>query len=258
MNELQLIKSESFGEVQADIYSNGNDMFMTINQLSKCLGYSDRSGVQKILNRNEYLRKPEFVGRDNLSHPQGGSQETTIFTEDGIYEITMLSGQPKAKQFRAWIRKVLKALRTGEAKIIPTVEIERLKIQAQQDRAKAMLLNAQNRTLKTLMGTIGDKKLSSIAVEVFGIKAIQEATGLDMGQYLPEVAKTYSATEVGERLGISANKVGTLANRYNLKTDEYGITVMDKSPYSSKEVANFRYYEKAIPVLETILAQQSA
>ena len=39
---------------------------------------------------------------------------------------------------------------------------------------------------------------------------------------LPEVKElTYSATEVGEIFGVSKNKIGSLANKHNLKTDEY-------------------------------------
>lgn len=40
MNKLQLIKSEMFGQVQTDIYSNGKEMFMTAAQLGECLEYS--------------------------------------------------------------------------------------------------------------------------------------------------------------------------------------------------------------------------
>ena len=39
--------------------------------------------------------------------------------------------------------------------------------------------------------------------------------------------KTYSAQEIGEKLGISANKVGMLANRNHLKTKQYGAWVND-------------------------------
>ena len=258
MNNLQLIKSEQFGNVTADIYSNGDEMFMTINQLAECLEYSDKSGVQKIVNRNAYLKNNEFSGTDILSLPQGGTQETRIFTEDGIYEITMLSSQPKAKVFRSWIRKLLKSLRKGETTLIETDRLNAIKIQAQQDRAKAMLLNAQNRALKTLMGTISDKKLSPIAVEVFGLKSIQEVTGIDVGNMLPECERTYSATEVGKTLGISANMVGKLANAHNLKTEEYGVFVMDKSRYSSKEVPSFRYNQRGIDKIGFILTEKSA
>lgn len=47
-------------------------------------------------------------------------------------------------------------------------------------------------------------------------------------------------------LGVSANRIGMLANKNNLKTEEYGKKFYDKSRYSSKEVETFRYYENAI------------
>ncbi|MDR2087589.1 MAG: hypothetical protein LBP72_10545 [Dysgonamonadaceae bacterium] len=61
---------------------------------------------------------------------------------------------------------------------------------------------------------------------------------------LPEVEKTYSATEVGKRRDISANLVGKISNKFNLKTPEYGIFVLDKAAGHSKQVSNFRYNEK--------------
>jgi hypothetical protein len=77
------------------------------------------------------------------------------------------------------------------------------------------------------------------------------------GEYLlplPEAEeKTYSASEIGEQLGITANVVGTLTNRHELKTPEYGKLFHDKSRYSNKEVESFRYYETVIPVLKKIL-----
>lgn len=111
---LELVKSENFGTVQADIYSDGNRVFMTIDQLARCLEYADKSGVEKIIQRNGYLKNPEFLGTAKLSVPNRNGfseQETCLFTEDGIYEVTMLSKQPKAREFRAWIREVLKSIR---------------------------------------------------------------------------------------------------------------------------------------------------
>jgi prophage antirepressor-like protein len=110
MKDLQLVKSDHFGEVEADIYSDGADMFMTINQLATCLEYASKSGVENILSRNEYLKKPEFSSTHKL-WVDGKERETRAFNEDGIYEVTFLSGQPKAKKFRAWLREVVKSIR---------------------------------------------------------------------------------------------------------------------------------------------------
>ena len=120
MSTLQLVKSENFGDIRADVYSNGEDMFMTINQLADCLEYLGRDGVEKIIERNPYLKNKEFSVAYRLSATDGKQYNTRVFTEDGIYEVTMISSQPKAKEFRAWIRQVIKGLRRGDIKIVPT------------------------------------------------------------------------------------------------------------------------------------------
>ena len=71
---------------------------------------------------------------------------------------------------------------------------------------------------------------------------------------LPQLKeKTYSATEIGKILGISANTVGKIANANGLKTAEYGEYFHDKSRYSNKEVESFRYYENAIDAFQKII-----
>ncbi len=66
---------------------------------------------------------------------------------------------------------------------------------------------------------------------------------------------TYTAGQIGEMLGISANMVGKLANRYGLKTAEFGETVWDKSPYSAHQCQTFRYYISVVPVLQKLIEE---
>ena len=131
-------------------------------------------------------------------------------------------------------------------------DLEKTKLEIQKTRAEAMALNAKNRAFNTLMKSLDNKKLSPIAVQVFGLKGLEGIFGVDVGNYLPEVEKTYSAKEVGEMLGISANKVGRIANANGLKTPEYGRYVADKSKNSDKEVENFRYNENGVKVLQEL------
>lgn len=58
--------------------------------------------------------------------------------------------------------------------------------------------------------------------------------------------RTLTAKEMANILGITPNKVGIIANKYNLKTENNGCWIHDKAKYCNKEVPNFRYYEKAI------------
>ena len=190
----------------------------------------------------------------------GKQYDTRIFTEDGIYEVTMLAKTEKAKEFRAFVRKLIKSIRKGETVVIDSkaleikLQEERTKamlIQAKADRATAMRLNAENRRLKLLFDNPQwkDMQLSGIGIETLGLKKLEEATGTDMGNALPQTEKTWSATEIGKDFGVSAQAIGKKANALGIKTSEYGITVLDKARHSNKEVPTFRYNQKGYDTL---------
>lgn len=66
--------------------------------------------------------------------------------------------------------------------------------------------------------------------------------------------KYYSATQIGKELGISANKVGRIANILNLKADqpgqnEYGRWSNSKSRSSDKEVPQWIYTQKGLAAI---------
>lgn len=254
MNNLQIVKSAQFGEVQCDVYSDSQDMFMTAKQLCECLG-EKRSTFDSRISRNPYLKSEEFSVSCKLQGTDGKYYNTRVFTEDGIYEVTLLSDSEKGKIFRAWVRKLLKSLRKGETVNIATDHLKEIELQAKRDRATAMLLNAQNRMIKTLLSNTKDKNLSQIAIDVMGIKAVEQITGKNMNQYLPECEKLYSATEVGGMFGVSAMKIGKTANASGLKNDTYGKMVMSKSKHSPKEVQQFLYNEKGVQALGKILGK---
>lgn len=252
---LALATQQEFGTVMCDFWQNeNNEIFMTIAQLAQSLEYASKKGVEKLIANNEYLKDEEFSVLSKIStgtYDKGGTQETRIFTEDGIYEVTMLSKQPKAKEFRAFVRKTLKALRKGEAVLVQP-QSEHDKIQIQKMRAEAMLINAKTRQAKLILDMQKNKTLSPVAVELLNINAMEVITEKSI-EHRPEVEKTYTATEIGKELGISAQKVGIIANKNNLKTDEFGYFALDKSPHSNKQVESFRYYEKGRKKIQEIL-----
>ena len=100
--KLELIKSAKFGEVQADIYKSGDEPYMTTEQLGNCLGFSSgRKSVDKVVERNAYLKKSEFSTTVKITAVDGKQRNVRVFTEDGIYEVTMLAKTERAKEFRS-------------------------------------------------------------------------------------------------------------------------------------------------------------
>ena len=257
MSNLQLIKSDKFGETECDIYSDNKEMYMTIDQIAACLEYSNgRKGIENVIARNKYLKNEEFSVTLKLRATDGKQYNTRIFTEDGIYEVTMLAKTEKAKQFRSWVRKLLKGIRSGEITAIKTDKLNEMKIRAAADRAAAMRMNAENRRLKLLLEHPNLKDLSPIAQQTWELKAAEAATGKDMGNYLPECGELMQAGQLAalwtKEFGVKVTSamLGKLANQNNLKTEEYGVVAMDKSPYSNKEIPSFRYNSKGVNALK--------
>lgn len=249
MSELKLVKSAMFGEVQADIYKKGEEPYMTAKQLGECLGYSDVTRLSKIVKQNEYLKDKEFSVVAKMASTDGKKYDTRIFTEDGIYEITMLAKTQKAKEFRAWVRKLLKDLRSGKTKLIEMTDYQKLMMKTRSENTKIRKAQILTRLAEQYDGTYK---------QVLNSYATKELTGEHLLPLpaLPE--KTYSASELAEIFGVSANKIGVITNRHNLKNKDYGQWFNDKAKGHNKEVQSFRYYSCVIPVLRELLSTDEA
>lgn len=100
---------------------------------------------------------------------------------------------------------------------------------------------------------ISQTSLAPVAQETLLITTAEQITGIAI-PYRPQIEQTtYSAKELGDVLGVSANMVGRLANKYNLKVPKYGLYYLSKSQNSDKQVETWRYYECVIDEFKTIL-----
>lgn len=87
------------------------------------------------------------------------------------------------------------------------------------------------------------------------------ATELTGEKFIPEIQeKEFSAKEVGDELGITANKVGRIANILDLKAEQpgenqFGRWAMSKSKYSNKEVSQWLYYQAGVNEINKYLSK---
>ncbi|WP_236878267.1 Bro-N domain-containing protein, partial [Clostridioides difficile] len=239
-NNLQVFKNSDFGEIRV-IELNGEPWFVG-KDVAETLGYKDTSDALK-----RHV-DDEDKGVGEIPTP-GGNQNMKIINESGLYSLILSSKLSTAKKFKHWVtRDVLPSIRKTGTYSTKSKDIKD-ESEIKYMNAQARLKNARAREAKIYL-ELADK------VDIKEYKQIMysKTTELISGEALiplPKMdKKTYSATEIGKMLGISANKVGGLANAYNLKTEEYGIKVWDKAKHSNKQVPNFRYYENVIPILE--------
>ena len=167
---------------------------------------------------------------------KGGRPKTEYYlTLDAAKHLAMMEKNEKGLQIRQYFIEC-------EKKLHETIRSQPLRaIGELEDKLSTIILALQHTSL------------SDVAKETYIITSAETLTGVHLG-YRPQVEQvTYSAKEVGDILGISANLVGRIANAHGLKTEEYGLYYLNKSQHSDKQVEHFRYFENAIDKFKSIL-----
>ena len=239
-SELKVFENPTFGRVRT--VEVDNEPWFVGKDVAEALGYSN---PQKAI--RDHVDE-EDKGVNELFTP-GGKQKLPVINESGLYSLILSSKLPGAKEFKRWVTsEVIPSIRkTGGYTLKPMTAYQQMMADTRQRNARIQSARILTQLAKQYKGSTYEQVLNA--------HATKELTG-DFLLPLPELReKTYSATEIGKLLGISANKVGLLANRYDLKTEQYGKWFVDKSRHSNKEVSCFRYFERVIPVLQDLLEQ---
>lgn len=119
LGNLELVKQGDFLGTKCDFYKDtNNNIYMTRKQIFKALEYSEEKAITQIHNRNKQLdsmsvriRAFDKVCQNDIPLKTDLHPDSLLYNEDGVYEITFLSRQPKANEFRAWVRERIKEIR---------------------------------------------------------------------------------------------------------------------------------------------------
>lgn len=235
-NEIQIFKNDEFGQVRTTTI-NGEPWFVG-KDVADILGYSNpRDAISKHVDDED----KGVANCDTL----GGRQTLSIINESGLYALIIGSKLPTAKKFKRWVTsEVLPSIRKTGSYTADPLQKQRLEIDLNNSRANVAALwleigNLATPEYKQVCSSYASSVLSG------GKEVIP----------LPEckIDRYYSAAEIAAALGITANRVGKIANQNGLKTAEYGKWFFDKSPYSNKEVQTFRYTRKAVDAIRKLV-----
>ena len=191
------------------------------------------------INEYEFIENQDFVSfTENSAKPKGGRPSREYYiTLDMAKELSMVERNDKGRQVRRYFIECEKKLNSTPSTPVQVVG-------KAEDATRAALLLSQHLNIK------------GPALETFLVTTVERIIGIEI-PYRPLIEqRTYSAAEIGDVLGVSANKVGRIANAHGLKTKEYGLYYLNKSQHSDKQVEHFRYFEKAIDKFKSILENE--
>lgn len=195
----------------------------------------------------------KFFGESKHEY-RGQTFPEYLMNRDGFSLLVMGFTGKKALE---WKIKYIQAFNAMEEELRKPKAIPEKNSVLQSKRVEIMELNSRTRAANLLL-KIAERTNIPEYKAVCNAKAAEMVAG-ELILPLPVAErKTYSATEIGAMFGVSANKIGKLANKHNLKTDAYGKLFYSKSEHSAKEVETWRYYESVIPVFEKIFGREAA
>lgn len=242
MNDLQIFNNEQFGRIRT-IVENDKVYFVAVD-IARSLGYENTSKAT-----NDHCR---WVTKRYIPHPQSKTKiiEVNVIPEGDIYRLISHSELPSAEKFESWVfDEVLPSIRKhGEYTVHKTNESVDKKLAIQERNSR---VRASNMYLKLASNPAFPKEYKEMMLSY----ATKELAGQEILPLPSVMEKTYTAGEIAKEAGVTANKIGRIANANNLKTPEYGMEVWDKSRYSNKEVPTWRYNESGRQELMKILGE---
>ena len=120
-----------FNGTQVKVLIKNNTIEIEMNEWAKAIGYADVIGIKKLIDSNPELKNKEFSYLKKVDSIENGiikKREKRVFTEDGLYEVSMLANTEISKKFRRRIREIMKQLRTGNL-ILQTPGIQKQQLQ---------------------------------------------------------------------------------------------------------------------------------
>lgn len=167
MKELQIFKSEEFGDIRT--VQLNNETYFVGKDIARALGYGEGKSLNNAIANHV---DEEDKGVTELMTP-GGKQSMTVINESGLYALIFGSKLESAKRFKHWVTsEVLPAIRKTGSYQKPLTPQEMLRIQLgmidnHEDRITDL---EQNMTIDYGQQMALDDTVSKVVIDALGGK----------------------------------------------------------------------------------------
>ena len=170
---------------------NNNEIEIEMGELAKALQYSEIRNFKTILQNNKELLDKKFSYLKKVDSIENGvkkKREKRIFTEDGLYEVTMLANTEVSKKFRRRIRELIKATRKKDLVLqAPVTSKQQLQLDEMVDLVKSRDRQIEElfEMIEEIKDTVEDIKLIKSNMEI--IIQAQDEMGEAINTLIDEV-----------------------------------------------------------------------
>ena len=227
MNELQIFKSDTFGEVRTVV--KDNEPWFVAADVCEFFGVTNRNRVLQNLDEDE-------KGGTQIDTP-GGVQTVTIINEAGLYALVLGSRKPEAKAFKRWMtHEVIPSIRKNGAYLTP-------------EAAYKMLSDPQN--LIQLLTTLSEKNeevkllTSESAEKDRKIAALENECDIRRRQTIKYCAKAmYADAAIGKGENLTIRET---AKELGVKESDFTKMLVDRKYLYRRASKQNRLFPYATP-----------
>lgn len=241
--ELQVF---NFNNTKLDYAVLNNEPIFNLNNIANILNISNPRTSIDVSDKDYVIKLDNSVV--GLTYNRNLNNRGELFlTEAGLYKLIMSSKKKEAEVFQKWVvKEVLPTIRKTGSYSVSNISDRVIAIEEQKmqlERAKMLERLSDNYRGRC------DGRYS----QILDSYAVKELTGEHILPLPERTEHYYTAEEAGKILGISANRIGRIANLNNLKNEKYGKWFIDKAKHTNKEIEAFRYNQAGIDILKKLM-----
>lgn len=201
MNNLQIFKSEDFGQIRT--VEIGRKLYFVATDIAKSLGYKDTTNAIK--------QHCKWVVKHHIPHPQSKTKtlEVNIIPEGDMYRLVSNSELQNAEKFESWIfDDVLPTIRQTGAYITNNANPEKLREKASEIEKLQLAYNSTSMLKELLDGAGFDNKSKLLTA-----KTLYKKAGIDLPIEIDEEEHYFDTKQIASKLKIysKSNKPAQMA-----------------------------------------------
>ena len=222
MTEIRIIDERVVFEKNFRVYGDFENPLFLASDVAEWIDYAYKDKTKGTRNVNMMLETVDNDEKIKVARllPSGKSIENWFVTEDGLYEILMLSRKPIAKEWKKKVKEILKEIRKTGAYTRPLTPAEQLLAQAQ------LMVDMENRlnTIEKNTARLENNLRRTITNEYFTVIGYANFRGINANTYNSSVIGR-KASKICKDCGLAIGKV--IDSKYGT-INTYPLDVLDE------------------------------
>ena len=228
MDEIKILHKSTFLGKEIDVWGTFENPLFRASDVADWLHNTNVSNMVKKVDEDE-------VTKFNLGSRQG---ETLFLTENGLYEILMLSRKKEAKQFKKGVKKILHEIRTKGGYLATTQNDTPATILARAMKVADEVIAEHEKRIKELECENSQNKQ---VIEVQGERIAKDAPKVEYYDQTLAAENMLTTRQVANELGITPNELHNKLQQLKIIFRQSNQWLMNK-PYSTWKLHGTRTY----------------